>query len=79
MPISAVGPNFSLDMCVEAISAGEAEGLDLSTLTEWYCGAEPVSIDTMTQFEAAARTARIQPESDDSVLRDGRGDAVHRG
>jgi hypothetical protein len=31
--IAAVGPNFSLDMCVDAINAGEAEGLDLSSLT----------------------------------------------
>ena len=61
--ISAVGPNFSLDMCVEVISAGEAEGLDLSSLTEWYCGAEPVSIDTMTQFEAAAAPLGFNPKA----------------
>ena len=35
-------------------NAGEAEGLDLSTVTEWYCGAEPVSVDTLAQFEEAA-------------------------
>ena len=52
--ISAVGPNFSLDLCVDAMNAGEAEGLDLSSVTEWYCGAEPVSVDTLARFEKAA-------------------------
>ena len=61
--ISAVGPNFSLDMLVDAINAGEAEGLDLSSLTEWYCGAEPVSIDTLTQFENAALALGFNPKA----------------
>jgi acyl-CoA synthetase (AMP-forming)/AMP-acid ligase II len=61
--ISAVGPNFSLDLCVDAINAGEAEGLDLSTLTEWYCGAEPVSVDTLAQFEEAAAPLRFNPSA----------------
>jgi acyl-CoA synthetase (AMP-forming)/AMP-acid ligase II len=52
--ISAVGPNFSLDLCVDAVNAGDAEGLDLSSITEWYCGAEPVSADTLARFEKAA-------------------------
>jgi acyl-CoA synthetase (AMP-forming)/AMP-acid ligase II len=52
--VSAVGPNFSLDMCVDAMQAGEADGLDLSSLTEWYCGAEPVSVDTLQRFDEAA-------------------------
>ena len=52
--ISAVGPNFSLDLCVDAVNAGEAEGLDLSSVTEWYCGAEPVSADTLARFVKAA-------------------------
>ena len=51
---SAVGPNFSLDMCVDAMNAGEAEGLDLSTVRELYCGAEPISVDTMARFEEAS-------------------------
>ncbi len=59
--ISAVGPNFALDMCVDAIDAGDADGLDLSSLTEWYCGAEPVSVDTLTQFEDAATPLGFDP------------------
>ncbi len=52
--VAAVGPNFSLDMCVDAMEAGEADGLDLSSLTEWYCGAEPVSVETLARFDKAA-------------------------
>lgn len=51
---STVGPNFSLDLCVNAMNAGDATGLDLSTVTELYCGAEPVSVDTLAQFDKAA-------------------------
>jgi acyl-CoA synthetase (AMP-forming)/AMP-acid ligase II len=61
--ISAVGPNFSLDMCVDAINAGEAEGVDLSSLTEWYCGAEPVSVDTLARFEEAAAPLGFDPSA----------------
>lgn len=61
--ISAVGPNFSLDMCVEAINSGDADGLDLSSLTEWYCGAEPVNITTLTQFENAAAALGFDPSA----------------
>jgi acyl-CoA synthetase (AMP-forming)/AMP-acid ligase II len=61
--VTTVGPNFSLDMCTDAIHAGEAEGLDLSNLTEWYCGAEPVSIDTLTRFEEAATPLGFDPKA----------------
>jgi acyl-CoA synthetase (AMP-forming)/AMP-acid ligase II len=50
---TTVGPNFSLDLCVDVMRNGEAEGFDLSSLREFYCGAEPVNIDTLTQFEEA--------------------------
>jgi len=46
-----VGPNFSLDLCVDSVSDEETEGLDLSTVREMYCGAEPVSADTLARFE----------------------------
>src|SRR5690348_10448734 len=46
-----VGPNFSLDLCVDSVSEEETEDLDLSTVKELYCGAEPVSVDTLSRFE----------------------------
>lgn len=61
--VTAVGPNFSLDMCTDSILDGEADGLDLSSLTEWYCGAEPVSIDTLTRFQEAAAPLRFNPDA----------------
>jgi acyl-CoA synthetase (AMP-forming)/AMP-acid ligase II len=45
-----VGPNFSLDAAVEALDE-ENEDLDLSTVREFYCGAEPIRADTLVRFE----------------------------
>lgn len=48
-----VGPNFSLDATIEALD-GDTEGLDLSTVKEFYCGAEPIRADTLARFEESA-------------------------
>ena len=48
-----VGPNFSLEASVAALG-DEVEDLDLSTVKEFYCGAEPISADTLTRFEKCA-------------------------
>ncbi len=49
----AVGPNFSLDMCSDVLADGDNTDLDLSTLERLYCGAEPISVDTLTRFAQA--------------------------
>jgi acyl-CoA synthetase (AMP-forming)/AMP-acid ligase II len=49
----AVGPNFSLDMCSDVLAGGDNADLDLSTLERLYCGAEPISVDTLARFEQA--------------------------
>ena len=46
-----VGPNFSLDLCVDTVCDEEIQDLDLSTVRQLYCGAEPVSAATLTRFE----------------------------
>ena len=46
-----VGPNFSLDLCSDALAAEKATDLDLSAVQQLYCGAEPVSADTLARFE----------------------------
>jgi acyl-CoA synthetase (AMP-forming)/AMP-acid ligase II len=46
-----VGPNFSLDVCSDALSDNDTTDLDLSTVKELYCGAEPISTDTLARFE----------------------------
>jgi acyl-CoA synthetase (AMP-forming)/AMP-acid ligase II len=48
-----VGPNFSLDLCADAAGDDEFEGLDLSTVKQLYCGAEPISVKTLDRFEGA--------------------------
>ena len=47
----AVGPNFSLDLCSKALRDNETTALDLSTVQRLYCGAEPISADTLVRFE----------------------------
>ena len=46
-----VGPNFSLDLCVDTFRDDETNDLDLSTVRELYCGAEPVCADTLARFQ----------------------------
>jgi acyl-CoA synthetase (AMP-forming)/AMP-acid ligase II len=46
-----VGPNFSLDLCADALRDDGAEDLDLSTVRELYCGAEPIFADTLARFQ----------------------------
>jgi acyl-CoA synthetase (AMP-forming)/AMP-acid ligase II len=48
-----VGPNFSLDLCADA-ARDESADLDLSTVRELYCGAEPISVATLDRFEATS-------------------------
>jgi acyl carrier protein len=45
------GPNFSYELCLRRIPDEELEGLDLSSWRFAFNGAEPVSPDTMAQFE----------------------------
>src|SRR5919201_3881495 len=45
------GPNFSYELCLRRIPDHELEGLELSSWRFAFNGAEPVSPDTMAQFE----------------------------
>ncbi|MBV9189842.1 MAG: AMP-binding protein, partial [Betaproteobacteria bacterium] len=45
------GPNFSYELCLRRIPDHELEGLDLSSWRFAFNGAEPVSPETMIQFE----------------------------
>ncbi len=45
------GPNFSYELCLRRIPEHELEGLDLSSWRFAFNGAEPVSPETMLQFE----------------------------
>jgi 1-acyl-sn-glycerol-3-phosphate acyltransferase len=43
-------PNFAYQLCLQRITEGELEGLDLSTWRLAFNGAEPVSPDTLRRF-----------------------------
>jgi acyl-CoA synthetase (AMP-forming)/AMP-acid ligase II len=45
-----VGPNFSLDLCADALADNDFDDLDLSTVKELYCGAEPIHPATLARF-----------------------------
>ena len=47
------GPNFGYERCVRKISAAEREGLDLSSWTVAYNGAEPIRAETLDRFAEA--------------------------
>lgn len=44
------GPNFAYDLCVKKIKSEELIGIDLHTWDLAFSGAEPVRIDTLSQF-----------------------------
>lgn len=46
----SVGPNFAFDLCVSGIDESELAGLDLGSLRQLFCGAEPVSPSTLERF-----------------------------
>src|SRR5262249_32193962 len=50
---SSGGPNFAYDLCVDKISPAECEGLDLSSWTVAWNGAEPVRAETLDRFATA--------------------------
>jgi amino acid adenylation domain-containing protein len=47
------GPNFAYELCLQKIGPEAREGLDLSSWTVAYNGAEPVRADTLDRFAAA--------------------------
>ena len=58
-----VGPNFSLDLCSDALRDEETTDLDLSTVQRLYCGAEPISPDTLARFEHMTAPLGFEPKA----------------
>lgn len=46
------GPNFAYELCIDKITPEQCEGLDLSSWTVAFCGAEPVRANTLERFVA---------------------------
>jgi acyl-CoA synthetase (AMP-forming)/AMP-acid ligase II len=49
-------PNFAYDLCVDKVTPEQMEGLDLSSWTLAFCGAEPIRHETLDRF---ARTFEL--------------------
>lgn len=47
---TAGGPNFALDFCVDRMKPEELEGVDLSSVRPFFCGAEPIRKETLERF-----------------------------
>lgn len=56
-------PNFAFDLCVERIDAAAAEGLDLSSLSVLYNGAEPVRPATLARFAQRFAHCGLRPQA----------------
>jgi acyl-CoA synthetase (AMP-forming)/AMP-acid ligase II/acyl carrier protein len=58
---TAGGPNFALDFCVERLKPEELEGVDLSSVRPFFCGAEPIRRETFERFTKAFEPYRFNP------------------
>ncbi|MBC7488713.1 MAG: AMP-binding protein [Glaciimonas sp.] len=57
------GPNFSFDYCTHWIDDKEIEGIDLSSWTLCFNGAEPVRIDFMNKFVERFAPYKLKKEA----------------
>jgi len=55
------GPNFSYDYCVQKTNTEEAAQLDLSSMTVFYSGAEPIRKTTFDSFASHFEAAQVNP------------------
>ena len=60
---SSGAPNFAYDLCVAKTTPEQRAGLDLSTWTVAFNGAEPVRADTMDRFAEAFADVGFQREA----------------
>ena len=57
------GPNFAYDLCLRKISPEQCAGLDLSSWSVAFSGAEPVRADTLEQFAHRFAPCGFRPEA----------------
>ena len=51
-----VAPNFALDLCTQGIADDDLAGIDLSSVTELFCGAEPIRKNSVDHFAQRFRS-----------------------
>lgn len=59
---TAGGPNFSYDYCVQKTTDAERKNLDLSTMTVFFCGAEPIRKTTYNEFSEKFAVSKFREE-----------------
>ncbi|HWP45096.1 MAG TPA: amino acid adenylation domain-containing protein, partial [Blastocatellia bacterium] len=57
------GPNFAYDLCVRKVTEEQKKGLDLSSWTVAFNGAEPVRAETLERFAAAFSSCGFRRET----------------
>jgi acyl-CoA synthetase (AMP-forming)/AMP-acid ligase II len=57
------GPNFAYDLCAREIAEEDKLGLDLRTLTQAYCGSEPIRLQTIRSFSNAFAQCGLSPRA----------------
>jgi acyl-CoA synthetase (AMP-forming)/AMP-acid ligase II len=60
---TTIAPNFAFDLCCDSVSDEALAGLDLSSLTDIYCGAEPVRQTTLERFVRRFSERGFRPEA----------------
>ena len=68
------GPNFAYDLCTKKISDDQMDGVDLSSWTLAFNGAEPVRRETLEKFTRKFAAVRFPAGGVLPLLRDGRDD-----
>lgn len=56
------GPNFAFELCIRKVTPEQREGLDLSSWTTAYNGAEPVRPSTLRRFIEAFEACGFRPD-----------------
>lgn len=56
------GPNFALDFCVERLKPEELQGVDLSTVRPFFCGAEPIHAHSLDRFAETFKDWHFSPD-----------------
>ncbi|MFA5419561.1 MAG: fatty acyl-AMP ligase, partial [Bacteroidales bacterium] len=56
------GPNFTYDFCVQKSTTEEAAHLDLSSMTVFYSGSEPIRKSTCQSFTAHFKSSGVSPK-----------------
>lgn len=59
----AGGPSSAYAMAAVAMGTQEPDGIDLSLWTSAYCGAEPISLSALKEFQQKMERFGFQPES----------------